>query len=294
MIPLSAVWAGPERDEHLGSPPLFVAKTEGSTPVPVFFARRGCGTRVDHRPDRRRQVGAAGVDGAAIPALREFPGVRLRLRRLDPRRHARHGRRLARSRRRAVPTIASQACPYSRLPDRRRGGTGLGRRMGRRDPDPRGPHRHAGRQGASVDGIDLARVGAGGRTHADGAGGAFAILRSEAGVAPLLHWRAVRAGCWMPRRAAGRGRRSGVRDRRPDRQRRGGPPCCPISSHRIEGRLSGAPTLLIIDEGWLALDDTDFAEQLREWLKTLRKKNASVVFATQSLADVPAARSPPR
>ena len=56
--------------------------------------------------------------------------------------------------------------------------------------------------------------------------------------------------------------------------------------HRIEGRLSGAPTLLIIDEGWLALDDTDFAEQLREWLKTLRKKNASVVFATQSLADV--------
>ena len=56
--------------------------------------------------------------------------------------------------------------------------------------------------------------------------------------------------------------------------------------HRIEGRLSGAPTLLIIDEGWLALDDTGFAEQLREWLKTLRKKNASVVFATQSLADV--------
>ena len=32
MIPLSAVWAGPERDEHLGAPPLFVAKTEGSTP----------------------------------------------------------------------------------------------------------------------------------------------------------------------------------------------------------------------------------------------------------------------
>ena len=56
--------------------------------------------------------------------------------------------------------------------------------------------------------------------------------------------------------------------------------------HRIEARLTGAPTLLIIDEGWLALDDTGFAEQLREWLKTLRKKNASVVFATQSLADV--------
>ncbi len=56
--------------------------------------------------------------------------------------------------------------------------------------------------------------------------------------------------------------------------------------HRIEGRFDGRPTLLIIDEGWLALDDADFAGKLREWLKTLRKKNASVVFATQSLADI--------
>ena len=56
--------------------------------------------------------------------------------------------------------------------------------------------------------------------------------------------------------------------------------------HRIEDRFDGRPTLLIIDEGWLALDDADFAGQLREWLKTLRKKNASVVFATQSLSDI--------
>ena len=56
--------------------------------------------------------------------------------------------------------------------------------------------------------------------------------------------------------------------------------------HRIEDRLDGRPTLIIIDEGWLALDDEGFAGQLREWLKTLRKKNASVVFATQSLSDI--------
>ena len=56
--------------------------------------------------------------------------------------------------------------------------------------------------------------------------------------------------------------------------------------HRIEGRFDGRPTLLVIDEGWLALDDREFAGQLREWLKTLRKKNASVIFATQSLADI--------
>jgi type IV secretion system protein VirB4 len=56
--------------------------------------------------------------------------------------------------------------------------------------------------------------------------------------------------------------------------------------HRIEARLDGSATLVIVDEGWLALDDPTFGSQLREWLKTLRKKNASVVFATQSLADI--------
>jgi type IV secretion system protein VirB4 len=56
--------------------------------------------------------------------------------------------------------------------------------------------------------------------------------------------------------------------------------------HRIGDRLDGRPTLLIIDEGWLVLDDEGFANQLREWLKTLRKKNASVIFATQSLSDI--------
>jgi type IV secretion system protein VirB4 len=56
--------------------------------------------------------------------------------------------------------------------------------------------------------------------------------------------------------------------------------------HRVERRLDGRPTLLIVDEGWLALDDPTFGAQLREWLKTLRKKNTSVVFATQSLADI--------
>jgi type IV secretion/conjugal transfer VirB4 family ATPase len=56
--------------------------------------------------------------------------------------------------------------------------------------------------------------------------------------------------------------------------------------HRLEARLDGRPTLIIVDEGWLALSDVTFAPQLREWLKTLRKKNASVIFATQSLADL--------
>ena len=56
--------------------------------------------------------------------------------------------------------------------------------------------------------------------------------------------------------------------------------------HRIEAQLDGRPTLIVIDEGWLALDDPAFAAKIKEWLKTLRKANASVLFATQSLADI--------
>lgn len=56
--------------------------------------------------------------------------------------------------------------------------------------------------------------------------------------------------------------------------------------HRLEARFNGRPTLLVLDEAWVFLDDPLFAARIREWLKTLRKKNVAVVFATQSLADI--------
>jgi type IV secretion system protein TrbE len=56
--------------------------------------------------------------------------------------------------------------------------------------------------------------------------------------------------------------------------------------HRLEERFDGRPTLLILDEAWVFLDHPAFAARIREWLKTLRKKNVAVVFATQSLADI--------
>ncbi|MBV9511636.1 MAG: conjugal transfer protein TrbE [Caulobacteraceae bacterium] len=54
----------------------------------------------------------------------------------------------------------------------------------------------------------------------------------------------------------------------------------------LEKRFDGRPTLLVLDEAWLFLDQGSFAAKIREWLKTLRKFNVAVVFATQSLADV--------
>jgi type IV secretion system protein VirB4 len=56
--------------------------------------------------------------------------------------------------------------------------------------------------------------------------------------------------------------------------------------HRLEKRFTGKPTLLILDEAWLFLDDPLFANKIREWLKTLRRRNVSVVFASQSLDDI--------
>jgi type IV secretion system protein VirB4 len=62
--------------------------------------------------------------------------------------------------------------------------------------------------------------------------------------------------------------------------------------HRIEQRLDGRPTLIILDEAWVMLADSSFGAKIEEWLRTLRKKNAAVVLATQSLAEI--ANSPHR
>lgn len=56
--------------------------------------------------------------------------------------------------------------------------------------------------------------------------------------------------------------------------------------HEIEKRLDGRPTLIIIDECWLALSNPLFARQIKEWLVVLRKANAAVVLATQSLTQI--------
>ncbi len=55
---------------------------------------------------------------------------------------------------------------------------------------------------------------------------------------------------------------------------------------RIEQRLDGSPTLVLLDEAWSYLRHSLFRERLRDWLKTLRKKNAAVVMATQQISDI--------
>ena len=66
--------------------------------------------------------------------------------------------------------------------------------------------------------------------------------------------------------------------------------------HRIENVVKdvsaseAGPTLIVLDECWVFFENPMFADKIKEWLKTLRKYNTAVLFATQSLDDI--AKSP--
>ncbi len=108
MMPVSAVWAGPESNRHLNAPPLDDDGDARQHAVPPRSARRRCRPRADRRSDRRRQVGAAGAAGPAVPPLHRRPGRAVRPRPLGAGGGARHGRRKHRARagRHAVPAAA--------------------------------------------------------------------------------------------------------------------------------------------------------------------------------------------
>lgn len=55
--------------------------------------------------------------------------------------------------------------------------------------------------------------------------------------------------------------------------------------HRVEERLDGRPTIIVVDEGWKALDDDVFVARIRDWEKTIRKRGGIIGFATQSASD---------
>jgi type IV secretion system protein VirB4 len=55
--------------------------------------------------------------------------------------------------------------------------------------------------------------------------------------------------------------------------------------HQVEERLDGSPAILVVDEGWKALDDEVFVRRIKDWEKTIRKRNGIVGFVTQSAQD---------
>ena len=55
--------------------------------------------------------------------------------------------------------------------------------------------------------------------------------------------------------------------------------------HRIDELLNGEKTILMLDEGWKMLDDPVFTARIKDWMKTIRKQNGILGFATQSVRD---------
>jgi type IV secretion system protein VirB4 len=60
--------------------------------------------------------------------------------------------------------------------------------------------------------------------------------------------------------------------------------------HRVDERLDGTPSIIVVDEGWKALDDEIFVARIRDWEKTIRKRNGIVGFVTQNAEDALSSR----
>ena len=292
MIPLSAVWAGPVRNEHLDGPPLIVAKSNGTTPFRL----------VTHVGDVGHMlvVGPTGAGKSVLLALmalqfRRYPKSQVIW--FDKGRSSR------------ATVLALGGTFYDLGVDDAAGAKGLAFQPLRGIDDP------AERAWA-----------------ADWIGGLLAhekILvtppvketlwsaltslasapppqRTLSGLTALVQSSALKAAL-QPYTVEGPF--GHLLDAETDRMSEADvvafemeelmhvptvvPPVLTYLFHRLEARFDGRPTLMPIDEAWVFLDDPMFAPRLREWLKVLRKKNVAVVPATQSLADIAASTIAP-
>ena len=285
MIPLSAVWAGPARDAHLGAPPLFFARTEGSTPFRFSLHVGDVGHTL--------VVGPTGAGKSVLLALmamqfRRYPtsqifafdfggSIRAAALAMKGDWHDLGG---------ALSDSASDPVALQPL-------------VNIDDVAERG---WAAEWIAAILAREKIDVTPEAKDHLWSALSSLASApadeRTLTGLSVLLQSQSLKRALQPYCLGGPFGR---LLDAETERlgatsvqvfETEGligtgaGPAVLAYLFHRIEGQLAGRPTLLIIDEGWLALDDEGFARQIREWLKTLRKKNASVVFATQSLSDI--------
>lgn len=286
MIPLSAVWAGAERDEHFGAPPLLYGKTEGSTPFrmslhvgdvghTLIVGPTGAGKSVllalmamQFRRYANNRIFAFDFGGSIRAAALGMGGDWLDL-----------GGALD-SGADEVP-IALQ--PLARI-------------------DETGERAWAAEWLAAILGAESVAVDPAIKEHLWSALTSLASApvgeRTLTGLAVLLQSQQLKqalasylvGGPWGRLLDAEAEHLGSAWVQAFETEGLIGAAAAPAVLsylfHRIEQQLDGSPVMIIIDEGWLVLDSPAFASQLREWLKTLRKKNASVVFATQSLADI--------
>jgi len=285
MIPLSAVWAGPVRDEHLGAPALFYARTEGATPFRFSLHVGDVGHTL--------VVGPTGAGKSVLLALmamqfRRYPDAQV------------FAFDFGGSIRAAALAMGGDWHDLGgTLPDDSAEPIALQPLAGIEDIAERA---WATEWVANILARETVVITPESKDHLWSALTSLASAppseRTLTGLSVLLQSQTLKRALQPYCLGGAYGRLLDA-----ETERLGGaavqafetegligtsaaPAVLAYLFHRIEARLDGRPSLLIVDEGWLALDDQGFAGQLREWLKTLRKKNASVIFATQSLSDI--------
>jgi type IV secretion/conjugal transfer VirB4 family ATPase len=282
LMPLSAVWAGPERSDHLDGPPLLYARTAGSTPFRLAVHVGDVGHML--------VVGPTGAGKSVLLSLlalqfRRYPGARVVI--FDKGRSAR-------------AAVLAMGGVHHAL------GLGCGGALAfqplRRIDDP-GERAWAAEWLAALLAHEKVAVTP---EVKDALWSALASLasapveeRTLTGLSLLLQSNALKAGLRPFTLEGPLGRLLDAADdllsiadvhcfetEELMHMGSGAMPVLTYLFHRLEERFDGSPTLLLLDEAWVFLDDPLFAARIREWLKVLRKKNVAVLFATQSLADI--------
>lgn len=280
LMPVSAVWAGPARNDHLDGPPLVVTRTDGATPFRLVTHVGDVGHTLVAGPTG---MGKSVLLATLALQFRRYPCSRLFL--FD----------VGRSLRATVLGLGGEH--YDLGPDGDLAFQPLARtdQAGYRAWAAEWLEARLLQEGIAVSPEQKAALW----TALDSLAGAPEAQRTLTGLSVLLQDNALRQALQPYVLGGAHGR---LLDADCDRLGTADVQCFEMEElmhskaavaavlsylfARFEERFDGAPTLLILDEAWLFLDDPLFAARIRQWLKTLRKKNVSVIFATQSLADI--------
>ncbi|PVY55527.1 MULTISPECIES: conjugal transfer protein TrbE [unclassified Simplicispira] len=280
LMPVSAVWAGPEKNVHLGGPPLIVTRTEGATPFRLVTHIGDVGHTLVAGPTG---MGKSVLLATLALQFRRYPGSRV------------FAFDMGRSMRATVLGLGGEF--YDLGADGEIAFQPLARidREGYRTWAAEWVEGRLLQEGVAVGPEERAAIWSALLSLA----GAPLEQRTLTGLSVLLQSNALRQALAPYVLGGAHGK---LLDADHDRLGDADMQCFEMEElmhskaavlavlgylfARFDERFDGAPTLLILDEAWLFLDDPVFAARIRQWLKTLRKKNVSVIFATQSLADI--------